>query len=202
MSAWAERTQDMPAVELRGRQQIERCGEQSDPRRAPYRMQQKAARRNTRVQQRREQMQDERRAKDNARVRRIAEPGNEFSVEDPKNKRRHRDDESNERTGSADVKQGASGPNRRTNQNESAQRTDQCGKGNEVRVTGMDVMVATREIMPEFVGKQYGEEREGEGQATRKRQRLAIEQRQRANEFVPRDRLILRVRGGEVRTCH
>ena len=66
----------------------------------------------------------------------------------------------------------------------------------------MDVMVTASEVVTEFVCEQYSEERQGEGQSAGQRERLAVQQRERANEFVPGDGLILCVGCGEVRACY
>jgi len=63
----------------------------------------------------------------------------------------------------------------------------------------MNVVVATREIVTELMREQYCEQGKGERQATNQRDRLAIEQCKRADEFVPGDGLILCVGRGEVR---
>ena len=66
----------------------------------------------------------------------------------------------------------------------------------------MNVVVAAGEIMAELVREQYGQQGERERQAANQRGRLAIEQRKRADEFVPGDRLILSVGRGEMRARH
>ena len=44
-------------------------------------------------------------------------------------------------------------------------RADQRWEGNEVRISGMDVMVAAGEVVAEFMNEQDGEQSEREGQA-------------------------------------
>ena len=66
----------------------------------------------------------------------------------------------------------------------------------------MDVMVTASEVVTEFVREQDSEERQGEGQSAGQRERLPVQQRERAHEFVPGDGLILRVGCGEVRPCY
>ena len=63
----------------------------------------------------------------------------------------------------------------------------------------MNVVVAAREIVAEFVRQQYGQKCQGKRQAGSQRERLAIEQGESADEFVPRNGLVLRVGCGEVR---
>jgi hypothetical protein len=58
--------------------------------------------------------------------------------------------------------------------------------------------MAAREIVPEFVCEQYGQKGQGKRQAGSQRERLAIEQGESADEFVPRNGLVLRVGRGEV----
>ena len=65
-------------------------------------------------------------------------------------------DKTGERTGGANVKQGAGSANRRTYQDEGAEGTDEVGEGNEKRVGGMNMMPAAGEEMAELVGEENG----------------------------------------------
>ena len=63
----------------------------------------------------------------------------------------------------------------------------------------MNVVMAAREIVAEFVREQYGQKGQGKRQAGSQRQRLAIEQGESADEFDPRNGLVLCVGCGEMR---
>ncbi len=202
MCARAERAQDVATVELRGGKQIERSGEQADPRGASYRVQQKTADRNAGMKQRGENSKDQRRAKNDAGVSRIAEARDEFCMEDPVDERRDGNHETHERARCADVEQCPSRSNGRADQNEGAERTDERGEWDEKWIARMNVMVATCEVVAEFVSEQNRQESQREGQPAGEREGLAIEKRQRANELVPGHGLILRIGGGEVGPGH
>ena len=63
-------------------------------------------------------------------------------------------------------------------------------------------MMAAGEIVSEFVREQNRKQREREGQAADERERMPVEQRKRAQEFVEGDGFILGVGRGEVRAGH
>src|SRR5450432_22748 len=202
MSARTQGTKDVSAVELRGWEQIQRGGEQANPRGASDRMQQQTAGGNSRMNERGEQMQDQRRPQHDAGVRGIVKTWNKLGVQDAENQRGHCDDKAHQRARRAHVKERASSPNRRANENESAQRSDQCRKGNKVGIARMNVVVTARKIVAQFVREQDRQQGERERQSAGERKRVAIQQRQCADEFVPGDRLILRIGRREVRPGH
>lgn len=146
-----------------------------------------------------EKAQQERRAENHLRVRRISEAGNKLGVQHTVEERRDGKHESDERAGSTDVKQSAGGANGRTQKDERSESSDERRKRNEKRIAGMNMMVATSEKMAQLVGEKNGEKSGGEGQTGEKRGRTLIEKSERAEEFVERDGLILRVGGGELR---
>ena len=116
------------------------------------------------IEDRRERAKNQRRAEDGADTRRVGKFGYEFCMQDAEDKRGYGDDEPDERARRADVEQRALRSNRRANQDESAKRADQRWKWNEVRIAGMNVMMAAGEIVTEFVREQNRKQREREGQ--------------------------------------
>jgi len=79
-------------------------------------------------------------------------------VDDAEDERGNGDQEANERAGSADVEKGTGGANGRTDEDERAERADQRGERNEERIAGMNVVMATREKVAEFVSEQNREQ--------------------------------------------
>ena len=107
-------------------------------------------------------------------------------------------EEAHEWSGGANVKERASVANRGTDEDEGAERADQRGERNEERIAGMNVVVAAGEKMAEFVGEQDGQERQGEGESGGEGERLAIDEREGMNEFVPGDGFVVGVGDGEM----
>lgn len=152
VAARAEGTENVAAIELASRQKIEGGGEEADPGSAPDRMNQKIADGGVRVKHGCEEAHNQRHAEDDVRVR--GEAGNDLCVQHTKGKRRKSKNEADQRTGSADIEQGTGGANGRADQNKSAERADERGRGNEERIAGTDVMMTAGEDMAEFVGEQ------------------------------------------------
>jgi len=63
----------------------------------------------------------------------------------------------------------------------------------------MNMVVAAGEKMPEFVGEQNRQERQREGESGGQGQRVAIDEREGVNEFVPGDGFVVRIGDGEMR---
>jgi len=187
---------------LRGRKKIERSGEESDPGGAADRMQEKIAGVRAVTKQRREELKQEWSAEDEFVVGGDGQAGYEFGVQYAVDERGDRDDEADERTGGAHVEERAIGANGRANEDEGSERTDERGKRNEERIAGTDVVMAAGEEVAEFVSEKNGEQREGEGQTGGESQRVAIRQREGADEFVPGNGLVVGVGHGEVRAGH
>jgi len=76
-----------------------------------------------------EETQEERNAEGEVGILSIVQTGNNLGVEQTVDERGNGENKANERTGSADVEEGAGGANRRTNQNESTEGADERGKG-------------------------------------------------------------------------
>src|SRR5579859_328592 len=199
MGALAQGAKNVAAIELRGGKKIERGGEEPDPGGAADRMQEKIACVRAVAKQRREKLQKERSAEDEFIVGGNGQPGNEFGVQYAVDERGDGDDETDERAGGADVEERAIGANGRTDENKGAQRADKRWERDEERIAGTDVVMAAGEQVAEFVSEKNGEQCEGEGQAGGESQRVAVRQREGADEVVPGNGLVVSVGHGEVR---
>ena len=199
MSALADGAEDVAAVELRGGKKIKRSGEEADPGGTADGMQKEVCGAGAMMKNRREEMQDERGAENDFVFGGDAEAGDKLGVHDAVDQRGNGDQEANERAGSADVKERACGANGRADEDERAERADQRRKGNEKRIAGMNMVAAAGEKMSEFVGQENRQERQREGESGGQGQRMAIDEREGVNEFVPGDGFVVRVGDSEVR---
>src|ERR1700761_2567409 len=95
-----------------------------------------------RIKQRGEPVEDERGAENGADVIRVGEAGHDFRVKYAEKQSGHSDDEAEEGAGSADVEERAFRSNRRANHDEGAEGSNQRWKGDEIGVSGMNVMGA------------------------------------------------------------
>src|SRR5258705_9243319 len=98
----------------------------------------------------------------------------------------------------SDVEEGARGAHGRADEDEGAERADECRKRNEERIAGMNVVMAAREEVAEFVSQENGEESEGEGESGGQGERVAINESEGADEFVPGDGFVVGVGDGEM----
>src|SRR5258708_8779176 len=115
-------------------------------------------------------------------------------MENAEGERGNRQNEPHEGTGSAHVKECTSGTNRRTNQNECAERADERRKGNKKRVAGADVMMAAGAKMAEFMREQNGEQGEGKRKARREGCGMVVEEGEVVAKQVQPHRLVGRIR--------
>jgi hypothetical protein len=202
MSALIDGAEDVAAVELRGGEEIERSGEETDPSGAADGMKEKTRGVRAMVKNRREEMEDERRAEDDLVVGRDSEAGDKLGVDDAVNERGNGDHEADEGSGRADVEERARGADGRTDEDERAERADQRGEGNEEGIAGVNVVVTAGEEMAEFVSEQNGQEGQSEGESGGQGERVAIDEREGVNEFVPGDGFVVGVGDGEMRAGH
>src|SRR5438874_7857571 len=110
--AHAQRTQNVPAIELGHRHEIERSDKQRDPGGAAHRRQQPRVGSAPWMENGLEKAQQERRAVDQLRVRRIGKLRNEFRVEDAVEQRGNGEEKTHDRPRSANIKKGAIGAHR------------------------------------------------------------------------------------------
>ena len=127
------------------------------------------------------------------------EAGDELGVEDAEDEREKGDEETDERAGGADVEKRTGGADGGSDEDEGAERADKRGKRNEEGIAGVNVVVATGKKVAELVGEKDGQEGESEGKSGSEGERVAVEEREGAQEFVPRDGFIVGVGDGEVR---
>ncbi len=151
MSARTQRTQNVAAIELTGRQEIERSSEEPDPSGAAYRVEKEIADVDAGMKDRGKEVQDEGNAEDDVGVSGIRESWNNFGVENSKDERGNGENEADERAGCADIEEGARSPNGGSNENECAKSANQCGSGNEEWVAGANMVMAAGEKMAEFM---------------------------------------------------
>src|SRR5260221_2041866 len=108
-------------------------------------------------------------AVDDLRVGGVGEAGNKLGMEDAVEESGNGEDETDERAGSADIKQGAVGEDGGANQDEGAKGAVQVGEGNEKRVGGANMVVTAGEEVGEVMGEENKEKRkskkEGCGEA-------------------------------------
>ena len=103
MRARTQRAEDMPAVELGSGEKVQRSGKQADPGCAAHRIEEQVASRHAWVQERGQDVQDQRGAENEPGVRRVRQAGNVLGMEDAVGQRRERDDESDDRARCTDV---------------------------------------------------------------------------------------------------
>jgi hypothetical protein len=145
-----------------------------------------------------EETQEERNAEGEVSILSIVQTGNNLGMEHTVDERGNGENKADERTGSADVKERAGGANRRTNQNESAEGTDERRKRNKKRIAGTNVMMTASENMAEFVSEKYGEQSEGEGQAGGEGRGVFVKKREGFDKLVKRNGLILGIGDSEL----
>jgi hypothetical protein len=194
----AERAENVAAVELGDGKKIERGSEKSNPGGAADGMKKKCAGGNAGMQNGDEEAQKEWDAKSEVHVLRVVESGDNFGVQDTVDERGNGKNKADEWAGSADVKEGTGGANRRTNENEGAESADERGKGNEKRITGADVMMAASEEVAEFVREENGEQCESERQAGGESGGVFVKQREGFDKLVQGNGLILCIGDGEL----
>src|SRR5271168_5054533 len=146
----------MPAVKLARGKKIEESGEKPDPRGATNGMEEQIFRSDARMKQSSKCLQEQGHSEDGLSSARVRQAGDKLRVHHA-------------------VKKSLVGANGRTNQNESAERTDKRRKRNEKRIAGADAMVAAGKEMAEFVSQQYGHQSQSERQTVQQRHRMAVQ---------------------------
>jgi len=195
-----QRTQDVAAVELRDGQEIQRSGEQPDPSGAADGVKQERGWGDAWVKPGGETTKQQRNAENKIDFGAgdVGKAGYDFGMENAVGEGGNGKHETGERAGSADVKEGAGGSNRRANQNERTKGANEGGEGNEKRVGGANVMMAAGEKVSQFMGEKNGEQSEGKGDAGGECGRAFVEKREGMDKFIIGSRLIIRVGDGEL----
>lgn len=144
------------------------------------------------------EMQDERDAEDDVGFVRIGDCGNKFRMKHSIDERWYSENEADEGTGGADVKERARRPNGGTQQDEGAEGAYQSWRGNEERIARVNVMMAASEEVPQLMRQKNEEQSQRKGETGNEGSRMAVEERETVREFIERDGLILRVSRGEL----
>src|SRR5260370_16563815 len=154
------------------------------------------------MEERVQQAQQERSAIDQLGIHGVGQAGNKLGMQDTVNESGNGEDETDERAGSVDSKQGAVRADWRANQNEGAERAGQVGEGNEKRIGRTNMMIAAGKEMSALVGEENREKSGGKGEAGSEAKRVFVKERERAEEFVERERPILRIARRDLRPGH
>jgi hypothetical protein len=199
VEAGADRTENVSAVELGGGKKIERGGEETDPGGAPDGMNQKSGGRDAGMEQGREETKQQRHAENEISLRNVGKIWDDFCVENAIGKSGNRQKKTRERTGSADIKESASGADRGPNENESAERADERREGNEKRIGGANMMVAAGKEMAELVSEKNREQSDSEGDSRGEAGGMLVKKLKSADVFIKGSRLVVGVSDGELR---
>lgn len=199
MEADVDGAEDVAAIELSGGEEVQRSGKKADPGGATDGMEEKHVGVGAGMNQTSEETKQDWSAEDYLGVRGIDDAGNDFGVQEAEEQSGNGEKKADERAGGADIEEGASGADGRTDHDESTEGADEGREGNEERIAGMDVMVAAGEEVAEFVGEENGQERGGERHAGEKTKRILVEEGEGAEEIVEGDGLIMAVGDGELR---
>ena len=151
MSVLADCANDVAAVQLRGRKKIEGRGKKSDPCCPSNGMKEKIRGIGAMVKYWRKELEEQRSAEHDFVLGGNRESGKELGVDNAVDKRGNSYQEADQRSGCTHVKERASVANGRANKDEGAERADQRGEGNKEWVAGMNMMMAAREKMAQFV---------------------------------------------------
>ena len=168
MEATIHGAEDVPSIELSGRQKIERGGEKADPRSTADGIQQEHVGVDAGMNYGSKKTQQQGSAENYVGMSGVDDAGNDFGMQDAEKKRRNGKDKTDERAGSAHVEERACRANGGTDHDESAEGSDERRKGNEERVAGMNMMMAASEKMAELVREKNRQEGSREGHAGEK----------------------------------
>lgn len=190
----------MAAVQLGDRKKIQRSGKQPNPSCTADGVKQNRGWGDARVKPGSEGTKQQWNTKNKVDVgaSEVGKAGNDFGMEDAVSEGGNCKHKTDERAGSADVKQGAGGSNRRTNQNEGAKRADEGGKWNEKRIGSANVMMAASEKVAQLMGEKNGEQGESKRNAGDEASRVFVEKREGVDKFVEGSCLIISVGDGEL----
>ena len=180
MPAGRDRVEDVAAIELSHRQQVQRGGEQAHPGGAADGVEEKLVERHVRAQQLCQQFHQGRVAKNNRSL--CERAGDGLGIENADNQCGHGDCKADQRSGDADVEQRAPVDDGRLDANEGAHGADEGGRREEVGVGGVDAVDAAREVVAQLVRQQDSHQGEREGPAREQRERVFDH---RAEEIKP-----------------
>ncbi len=154
--------EDVAAVELAHRQQIECGDEESHPAGKSHRRECQLRGMDAGPQPVRQQHEAKRNARNDCIGRSAA--SSQPRVQHPPGERRNRQYEAGNRARYGNIQKHTPGENRRTDADEGPHGSNERWRGDEVRVAHAQAIMAAGEIVAQFVRQQDGEERTGEGQ--------------------------------------
>src|SRR5882762_11734530 len=166
---------DVAAVQLRGRQKVERSGKKADPCCPSNGMKKKIRGIGAMVKDWREKLENQGSAEHDFVLGGKREPGDELGVDNAVDKGGNGYQEADQRSGCANVKERTRIAYRGANKDEGTERADQRGEGNKERITGVNMMVTTREKMAQFVDEENCQQRQSERKAGSQGQRVPID---------------------------
>ena len=200
VGARTERAENVTAIELCRRKKVQGGREETNPCGATDRGEKQHVGVDTGVKERIEQAKQQRRAKNHSlRSARMSKGRNEAGMQHAVNERGNREDKSDQRAGSTDIEECARRANRRANEDERSEGSDERGKRDEERIGGADVVAAASEEMAQFVSEKNNKKRYSEGQTRQKARRIFVQQREGTYEIVDGGSLLLGVGAGKLR---
>ncbi len=109
------------------------------------------------------------------------------------------EDKTDERAGSAYVKESAFGANGSAHENESAERADKRRERNEKGIAGANAVVAASEEVAELMSEENDEQSGGKRKPGEESGGFLVEEGEGAHEFVEGDRFVVGVGDGKLR---
>jgi len=197
--ARVERAKNVAAIELGDGDEVQGGEKKTNPSGAADGRQEKSVRGDARVEDGVQETKQKRSAVDEFGVGGVGEAGNELGMEDAVEESGNGEDETDERAGSADIKQGAVGEDGGANQDEGAEGAVQVWEGNEKRVGGANMVVTAGEEMAEFMGEENKEKSKCERETGGEAEGVLVKESKGAEKFIGGEGLVLGIGGGELR---
>jgi hypothetical protein len=170
MLAAGQAVNDVPAIKLPQRKQVQRRGKKSHPRRAPNRVDQQPRGIDVGMKQFDKESHQWRLAENDRRG--ALHSWNNSGSRDGKRHHRRSDHKSRHRPRQSNVKQRPASGDRRTNANECAKSAKQSGRRNEIRIAHVDAIKFAGVIMPQLVRQQNS--KQGKRKRNAKEQQLRV----------------------------
>ena len=114
-------------------------------------------------------------------------------------KRGQGENKADERSGRPDVEKRTNRTNGRTNQDKGAEGADESVSRKKEGVAGINVVMTTGEVMPEFMGEENDEQRESEGDAVQEISGMKVGEAEGLEEGVEGGGLVVGIGSGEMR---
>ncbi len=159
-----ERVSDVPAIELAEREQVQRRGQQAEPRGQPHRVHvERVAVGDRSPKQALDQREEQRVAEHQAAA--VVRQRDDLRSGDASRQQRHGDDEPGQGPRYRDVEEGAGVRDRFAQANERAERAgERQRRGEEPRERGVHVVIAAGQVVSQLVRAEDAEHRQAEGE--------------------------------------